>query len=143
MSTGATPRPPAFAWDWFSRQRLPWRVVRDRLAASDAPAADRYRRLADKPDVLPALREDYVTDAVVRDVVHRVVDELLFLGLADGGRFEDLGARNAPRGMRWWWTALTGQDVDAPAPPEPPARQLELPDVDVFDHDAVMTGYGD
>jgi hypothetical protein len=26
--------PPAYAWDWFSRQRLGWREVRDRLAAT-------------------------------------------------------------------------------------------------------------
>lgn len=139
-------RPPAWAWDWFSRQRLTWRTARDRLAAADAPAADRYRRLLDKPDVLPALREDYPTDAVVRDVVDGVVAELVFLGRTDGA-FEDLGARNAPRGMRWWWEAITGREAQAPTRPEPPARQLALDAVtraaDEADLDRILTGYGD
>ncbi len=126
--------PPAYAWDWFTRQRLLWRTARDRLAAADAPCADRYRRVVDKPDVLPALREDFATDAVVRDVVERVVAEFVFLDRTDG-TFADLGARNAPRGMRWWWTAMTGEEVDAIAKPAPPARQLELSEI--------LTGYGD
>lgn len=144
--SSAPARPPAWAWDWFSRQRLPWRVVRDRLARADAPAGARYRLLADKPDVLPALREDYATDAVVRDVVHDVVAELVFLGRTSGS-FDDLGARNAPRGMRWWWTAITGEQVEVPAPVAPGASQLELAAVvDAVARgqlDEILTGYGD
>ncbi len=127
-------KPPAWAWDWFSRQRLLWRNTRNRLAAADAPCAARYARIADKPDVLAALREDYVDDAVVRDVIHRVIAEFVFLDRTDG-KFADLGARNAPRGMRWWWTAITGEDVAPITKPAPPARQLELMEI--------LTGYGD
>ena len=37
--------PPMYAWDWFGRQRLAWREVRDRLAADPAGAdAPRARR---------------------------------------------------------------------------------------------------
>lgn len=142
----SAPRPPAWAWDWFSRQRLPWRTVRNRLVRADAPVAARYRHLVDKPDVLAALREDYATDAVARDVVHAVVAELVFLGRTSGS-FEDLGARNAPRGMRWWWTTITGEEVDAPAPVVPGAHQLVLPAIaEAVDRDGleqILTGYGD
>lgn len=46
--------PPAFAWDWFGRQRMLWREVRRRLTepAPDpaGPATDPARRTADVPD---------------------------------------------------------------------------------------------
>jgi hypothetical protein len=129
-------RPPAHAWDWFSRQRLLWRTAQGRLAAASAAprVAARYGQVVDKPDVLPLLLDDYQHDAVVRDVVHDVIAELVFLGKTDGP-FADLGARNAPRGMRWWWTAITGEQVDAPIKAPAPARQLELSEI--------LTGYGD
>lgn len=135
MTAPGAPRPPAHAWDWFSRQRLLWRTSRTRLAAASGPVGARYQAVVDKPDVLPLLRDDYPHDAIVRDVVHRVIAEFVFLDHTDG-RFADLGARNAPRGMRWWWTAITGEEVEAlPARPAPPARQLEIAEI--------LTGYGD
>lgn len=138
MTTQATPtlRPPAHAWDWFDRQRLLWRTTRERLARATAtgPTADRYQRVEDKVDVGPLLRQDYLEDAVVRDVVHAVISELVFLGRVDEP-FAALGARNAPRGMRWWWTAITGEEIDAPVKPGPPAKQLALSEI--------LQGYGD
>lgn len=130
--------PPAYAWDWFARQRLLWREVRTRLAASSTPAASRYAALDSKAEVVAALRSDYVRDEVVRSVVDEVVGELAFLSRLRTP-FDQLGVTNAPRGMRWWWTALTGEELDAPAPgaASRPAsgRQLTLDDV----HE----GYGD
>jgi hypothetical protein len=130
--------PPAYAWDWFARQRLLWREVRSRLAASATPAASRYAALDTKSEVVTARRSDYGRDEVVRELVHRVVGEVAFLSRLDVP-FTELGVVSAPRGMRWWWTALTGEDLDAPAPRAArgaePGRQLSLDDV----HE----GYGD
>ncbi len=130
--------PPAYAWDWFARQRLLWREARSRLAASSAPAAARYGALDAKAEVVSALRSDYARDEVVRDVVHRVVGETAFLSRTDT-TFSRLGVTNAPRGMRWWWTALTGEELDGPAArtgsPAGATAQLTLDDV----HE----GYGD
>ncbi len=131
---GPAPSPPAHAWDWFARQRLLWRTTQTRLAGATAPVSVRYAQVVDKTDVLPALRQDYPDDAIVRDIVHAVITELVFLGRTDG-HFEDLGARNAPRGMRWWWTAITGRDAPAPVAAPPPARQLAL--------EEVLQGWGD
>ncbi len=64
----------------------------------------------------------------------------MFLGRTDRP-FEDLNVTNAPRGLRWWWRELTGEDVGSPPPPSagtPADRlptQLELEDV--------FGGYGD
>jgi hypothetical protein len=134
--------PPAYAWDWFARQRMPWRESRSRLAGTVTPAASRYAPLETKSEVVASLRADYDRDEVVRDVVHRVVADLAFLGRTEVA-FDRLGVTNAPRGMRWWWTALTGEELDRPAPARPrsapPGRgvgaQLSLEDV----HE----GYGD
>lgn len=130
--------PPAYAWDWFARQRLLWREVRSRLAASASPAAARYVALDTKSEVVAALRSDYLRDEVVRSVVDQVVGEIAFLSRTDT-RFAALGVTNAPRGMRWWWTALTGEDLEAPAgrgaSGASAGRQLTLDDV----HE----GYGD
>src|SRR5690625_696017 len=103
MSTG----PPAYAWDWFARQRLLWREVRSRLVATATPAATRYAPLQTRAEVLALLRVDYPRDAVVRATVDAVITHLAFLGCTDR-RFSQLGVRTPPRGMRWWWTALTG-----------------------------------
>jgi hypothetical protein len=133
--------PPAYAWDWFARQRLLWREARSRLAAAAAPVAHRYAPLEAKSEVLTTLRADYARDDVVREVVHAVVADVTFLGRTDVP-FATLGASNAPRGMRWWWTALTGEELDRPAarsgavaPPAAATVQLSLEDV----HE----GYGD
>jgi hypothetical protein len=130
--------PPAYAWDWFARQRLLWRETRSRLAASAAPVATRYGALEAKAEVVSALRSDYARDELVRTVVHEVVSETAFLSRTDT-TFARLGVTNAPRGMRWWWTALTGEDLDGPVrrphPGAAPGTQLTLDDV----HE----GYGD
>lgn len=130
--------PPAYAWDWFVRQRLLWREVRSRLAASDASVAARYRDSDIRADVTAALREDYTSDHIVRHVVDDVVRDLAFLGRTDA-TFAEVGAHTAPRGMRWWWTHLTGEELE-PARREPargtiPESQLTIADV--------LGGYGD
>lgn len=132
----SVPRPPAYAWDWFARQRLLWREAQSRLGASASDAAPRYRAAATKSDVLVLLRADYLDDATVRDLVRNVVGDIAFLGRTDVP-FERLGVRNPPRGLRWWWQTLTGEPVE-PAAPRTPGdadRQLRLEDV----HE----GYGD
>ncbi|MFW5933748.1 MAG: hypothetical protein ACOCT8_03350 [Actinomycetota bacterium] len=103
--------PPAYAWDWFARQRLLWREVRSRLAIASSTAASRYAPLEDRAEVLALLRADYPRDEVVRGVVDAVVAEYVFLGRTDVP-FAALGLRSAPRGLRWWWTALTGEELD-------------------------------
>jgi hypothetical protein len=135
MSSSAGP--PAYAWDWFSRQRLLWREARSRLASGAEPHASRYGRAAAKPDVIPMLRLDYPDDEVVRTAVHATIRDLIFLGRTDRP-FGELGIRNPPRGLRWWWRALTGEDVEHPPPaaaPPRPATQLEFEDI--------LRGYGD
>ena len=106
--------PPAYAWDWFARQRLLWREARSRLAATATPVANRYAPLDAKSEVVTSLRADYPRDEVVRRTVDAVVGDVAFLGRTDR-RFAELGARTAPRGMRWWWTALTGEELDRPS----------------------------
>jgi hypothetical protein len=124
--------PPAYAWDWFARQRLLWREVRHRLTQVSAPVASRYHAVDSRPEVLALLRADYARDDVVRHVVHAVVAEVVFLGRTDG-RFEELGVTNAPRGMRWWWSVLTGEPFEVLGPartaPPPEPAQLSLDEV--------------
>lgn len=131
-----TSSPPAYAWDWFARQRLLWREARLRLAAAQGPTQQRYGLVSAKSDVLARLRADYAADVVVRRTVDAVVGELAFLGRTDR-HFDQLGIRNAPRGLRWWWTALTGEELAAPVAAKSTVlpRQLELPDI--------LSGYGD
>jgi hypothetical protein len=130
--------PPAYAWDWFARQRLLWREARSRLTAVATPAASRYHAVDTRAEVIALLRSDYGRDPIVRDVVHGVVADVAFLGRTTG-RFADLGVSNAPRGMRWWWSVLTGEEPVAAGaqrrrPPSEPA-QLSL--------DEVQQGWGD
>lgn len=138
MSTSSGP--PGYAWDWVSRQRLVWREARSRLAREPDPVGRRYGAVSAKPDVVPLLRTDYPTDPVVARTVREVVADLVFLGRTDRS-FAELSVRNAPRGLRWWWRELTGEDVGAPPPANagtPADRvptQLELEDV--------LGGYGD
>lgn len=147
-----TPGPPAYAWDWLARQRLPWREAHRRLCAVDAPLAARYRAVDHRTEVVALLRADYGRDDVVRATVDAVVAELAFLGRT-GVSFATLGIRTPPRGMRWWWTALTGEELDptATSPPATPghreAQQLQLSDLVARDPqlglDDVAEGYGD
>lgn len=145
--------PPAYAWDWFARQRLPWREVRTRLVASSHQVRSRYAAIDTRSDVLAALRADYPRDDEVRRIVDEVVAELVFLRRTDRP-FRELGVRTAPRGLRWWWTALTGEDLEA-VPVQPAAadgepsrgpEQLRLADLDALDTaqalDDVHRGYG-
>jgi hypothetical protein len=131
--------PPAYAWDWFSRQRLLWRETRSRLLRCAEPLAGRYHGAETRGDVLALLREDYGREEIVRGVVADVVGEVAFLGRTRG-RFADLGTRAAPRGMRWWWTALTGEDLDA-ARPKPPLAVRPV-DPAQLSLDDVQQGYG-
>ncbi|MEX0705389.1 MAG: hypothetical protein WD041_02105, partial [Nitriliruptoraceae bacterium] len=91
-----------------------------------------------RADVIPLLRADYRRDDVVRRTVDDVVTDLVFLGRLDR-EFASLSVRNPPRGLRWWWTALTGEVLDRETSTAPPAsnppRQLTLDDV--------FGGYGD
>jgi hypothetical protein len=131
MVTGS---PPAYAWDWFARQRLLWREVRSRLARSQSLASMRYRNATAKSDVMPLLQDDYAADDIVRSVVDGVVAELAFLSRTDVP-FAQLGVAAPPRGMRWWWTALTGERLEAPPRTVVEDRQLSI--------DNVLEGYGD
>lgn len=133
-----TKGPPAYAWDWFARQRLLWREVRSRLAASSTPVASRYASLQTRSEVVPLLRTDYTQQDTVRAAVDAAVRDLVFLGRTDR-TFEQLGVRNAPRGMRWWWTALTGEDLDGAAKARGPAAS----EPDQLTLDEVLRGYGD
>lgn len=107
--------PPAYAWDWFARQRLLWREARARLVSVDSPPAARYAAIDARSEVLALLRRDYLIEPVVRQAVDAAVAELVFLDRTDRS-WADLGVRNPPRGMRWWWFALTGEEPDTPPP---------------------------
>ena len=121
--------PPAYAWDWFARQRLLWREVQSRLVGAAAPAAIRYRGVDSRSKVLALLRTDYPRDDLVTQTVDEVVAEFAFLGRTQR-RFDELGLLNPPRGLRWWWSALTGEELDQgggpTSPPRPEPTQLRL-----------------
>ncbi len=142
--------PPAHAWDWFARQRLLWREATSRLARSDLPAAHRYASVEARAEAVALLRADYPRDEAVRAIVDQVVTDLVFLGRTDRD-FAQLGLHNPPRGLRWWWSALTGEDPDASPRPvrDRPAGhdQLSLDDLAAVDArlamDQVHGGYGD
>lgn len=138
--------PPHHAWAWFGRQRLLWRSTRRELADLPDPLGARYSLVEDRGDVLERLKADYPDDADVREVVHRRIDQAIFLGHAHRG-LEQLGIRNAPRGLRWWWAAVTDTDVPAPDPaPSDRARRRQLA-IDLQDAqmqlEEVHTGWGD
>lgn len=143
----STPGPPAYAWDWFARQRFLWREARLRLIASDTDASSRYRPVDARSEVVTLLRGDYPSDARVQRIVDDVVGDVVFLGHTNRP-FRQIGVHNPPRGMRWWWSALTGEDVDAVPNPTPvrTASQLSLDDLAEQDPqsamDEVHEGYG-
>lgn len=122
-------KPPAYAWDWFSRQRLLWRAARQRLAVGGHDTAAQYRDAESRSESLALLREHYPADDVVRDAVNEAISRYVFLDRTDV-EFSALGVRTPPRGMRWWWTTITGEELDQPAPSSAPRRvQLTLDDV--------------
>lgn len=129
--------PPAYAWDWFSRQRLLWREVHTRLTHHTQPTARRYGHTEAKTDVVAMLKADWARDDLVRETILAVVSELVFLDRTDVP-FARLGHRNPPRGLRWWWWALTGEQVETTGTVAAAAagRQLELT------LDEVHEGYG-
>ena len=131
--------PPAYAWDWFTRQRLLWQAARARLAEGNGRAAAVYRGLETRPDVVAQLREDNPADAAVRAAVDEVVREVAFLDRT-GRPFEAVASRAAPRGLRWWWGYLSGDEVP-PAPPRRAARDA-VPETQLT-IDEVLAGYGD
>jgi hypothetical protein len=47
--------------------------------------------------------------------------------------------RTAPRGMRWWWTALTGEELDGTPDPARTASAAEPAQLSLDD---VNEGYG-
>lgn len=117
-------------------------ALRSRQSPDREVAGRDYRELGTRAEVIAALRADYPHDARVRTVVDTVVCELAFLGRLDV-TLHELGVRSAPRGMRWWWSHLTGRPT-----PEAPSSdadgsetsmiiptQLRLVDV--------LAGYGD
>ena len=139
--------PPAYAWDWFARQRLLWREARVRTIAAGADPSARYAAVDARSEVVALLRRDYPNEPLVQQIVDAVVTELVFLGRTDRV-WADLGVRNPPRGMRWWWSALTGEEPDASpsaAHVHAPA-QLSLDDLAEQDPelamDEVHEGYG-
>ncbi|MEX2550030.1 MAG: hypothetical protein WD638_07375 [Nitriliruptoraceae bacterium] len=140
--------PPAYAWDWFARQRLLWREVRARLSRGSGPVAARYAAVQDRAEVLPLLRADYPREESVRRTMEAVIAETAFLGRTDAS-FASLGLRSAPRGLRWWWTALTGEELDGPRQERgaPTAEQLSMIDPVTMQRqptlDDVAEGYGD
>ena len=127
--------------DWAGDHPDLLRPTASDVAAHGTSARD-YRALDTRAEVIGALRADYPTDARVRGVVDAVVGEVAFLRRLDVSLAE-IGVRSAPRGMRWWWSHLTGRPV--PIPPseasstsDPAASvplQLRLVDV--------LAGYGD
>ena len=143
--------PPAYAWDWFARQRLLWREVRARLVAAAEPAAIRYEELDSRAETVRLLRADYPRDDLVRQTVDEVVAEFAFLGRTQR-RFQDLGLVNPPRGLRWWWSAVTGEELHPQGPParreHPRPTQLRLDaaelgvDPEAHGLDDVHEGYG-
>lgn len=131
--------PPAYAWDWFSRQRLLWREVHRELARPTRSTSARYRQVEQRSDVVALLRADYSRSQEVRTVVDAWVRDLVFLGLTNR-QFAQLGVATPPRGLRWWWTQLTGEELDGSrgmpdSPPTASAEQLAI--------DNLLTGYGD
>lgn len=134
--------PPAYAWDWFARQRLLWRRARARLADAPHTVALRYREVAARGDVMPLLRTDYPREPIVRQTVNEVVGELAFLGRCDRP-FASLGIANPPRGLRWWWTALTGEQLESGTVRKPAASGPRHTVAGQMTLDDVFEGYGD
>ncbi|MDX1510633.1 MAG: hypothetical protein R3249_04765 [Nitriliruptorales bacterium] len=134
--------PPGHAWDWFARQRLLWREARARIiAAADevgAAVAERYRTMDARPDVVTMLRRDWDASPAVRTIIEDTVADIAFMGRITEP-FASLGLRTAPRGLRWWWTAVSGEPIESVTAAL--ARTLEDPEqLSLGD---ILGGYGD
>jgi len=113
-----------------------------RDASGAASGLRDYAALDTRAECIAALRADFPHDPLLRATVDAVVADLAFLGRLDVPLHE-LGVRSAPRGMRWWWTRLTGRDgddgrsvpTDGDEHLSPLPLQLRLVDV--------LAGYGD
>ena len=134
--------PPGHAWDWFARQRLLWREARARIiAAADhvgPDVAERYRSMDARPDVVTMLRRDWEHSPAVRTIVEDTVADIAFMGRITES-FESLGLRTAPRGLRWWWTAVSGEPIEVVSAAL--ARTLEDPEQ--LSLEDILGGYGD
>jgi len=80
-----------------------------------APAANTdvprdYRPLDTRAEVIAALRLDYPHDPTLRRTVDEAIAQVAFLGRLDVP-LSERGVRSAPRGMRWWWSHLSGHPV--------------------------------
>jgi hypothetical protein len=118
-------------------------VHRDDSGAFSVPRPRRdYRPLDTRAEVIAVLRADFVDDPAVRRVVESVVAEVAFLGRLDVPLHEH-GVHTAPRGMRWWWTRLSGAAGEAArsveGDPSEPAGTVPLQ----LRFDDVFAGYGD
>jgi len=138
--------PPAYAWDWFGRQRLLWHYARLSLIAADQPSdlILRYSATDARNDTLKLLREGYPLNPLVVTAVHDTISERVFLHRLHLP-LADHGFHNAPRGLRWWWTALTGETSTGAAPPVVNAIQLALGfEAASYVHQKdIYEGYGD
>lgn len=138
--------PPAYAWDWFGRQRLLWHYARLRLTADNQPPAliARYMATDARNDTLKLLRDDYLTSPLIETAVHDTISERVFLDRLERP-LADHGFRNAPRGLRWWWTALTSETLTDATPPAANATQLALGfEAARYAHQKdIYEGYGD
>lgn len=139
MARARTSHPPAYAWDWLTRQRVVWTEIARRLAPPaesltgphpdvpdwsdlvDMPTAGAeaggprdWSSLRTRTEVIAALRADYPHDPRVRAATDAAVADLAFLGRLDVP-LARRGAAAAPRGMRWWWVHLGGAVPDADA----------------------------
>lgn len=134
--------PPAHAWDWFARQRLLWREARTRvIARADDVGEDvaaRYAAMDARPDVVTMLRRDWDLVPAVRTIVEDTVADIAFLGRITEP-FEALGLRTAPRGLRWWWSAVSGEPVEAVTAAV--ARAMDDPEQLTLGE--ILGGYGD
>ncbi|MEX2533736.1 MAG: hypothetical protein WD360_07195, partial [Nitriliruptoraceae bacterium] len=137
--------PPAYAWDWFGRQRLLWHYARLSLIADNQPSAVimRYSPTDARNETLKLLREDYPSSPQVKAAVDNTISERMFLGRLHLP-LADHGFHNAPRGLRWWWTALTGEQLTDATPPAI-ATQLALGfEAASYAHQKdIYEGYGD
>ncbi|HEX9766067.1 MAG TPA: hypothetical protein VGA36_04835 [Nitriliruptorales bacterium] len=100
--------------------------------------AERYRQMDARPDVLTMLRRDWATNPAVRTIVEDTVADIAFMGRITEP-FEALGLRTAPRGLRWWWTAVSGEPVEAVTA----ALARNLDDPEQLSLGEILGGYGD